>query len=209
MAPKLLLMDLDGVLVDYSQDARCRHLAQTAGVDAGTIRRALFGSGLEKRADRGEFGLGEYLDRLRRDWGIDLPQDDFIAARRHATRVRPDMLALCGALAGQVQLGIFSNNGHWLQQHAERIVPGLMPLFRTRFVCSGSLGHCKPDLLAYSHCLERLGFQARSCLFVDDRPENVDGARAAGLDAFIFENGSQCRAELARRGLPQGEPDAH
>lgn len=208
MAPKLLLLDLDDVLVDYSQERRCRSLAETAGVDAGAIRRAVFDSGLERRCDRGEFDLGEYMDRLRSEWGLDIPGDDFIHARRASTRVRPDMLALCENLFGSVQLGIFTNNGQWLQQHADRIVPELMPLFGTRFVSSGGLGACKPDPDAFLLCLQRLGFSAGSTLFIDDKVVNVEGARQAGLDAFLFENETQFAAALRTRGLDPGESDA-
>ena len=208
MPPKLLLLDLDDVLADYSRERRCRALAETAGVDAATIERAVFASGLEKRSDRGEFGLDDYMDRLRSDWGLDIPSADFIAARRAGTRVRRPLLDICQNLAGRVQFGIFINNGHWLAQHAERIVPELMPLFRTRFICSGSLGLCKPDPEAFLLCLQRLGFSPASTLFVDDRAGNVDGARQAGLDAFIYQDDNHFQQELANRGLTAGEPYA-
>jgi HAD superfamily hydrolase (TIGR01509 family) len=208
MPPKLLLLDLDDVLVDYSRPRRCRALAETAGVDEATIARAVFDSGLEKRSDRGEFGLDDYMDRLRSGWGLDIPSSDFIAARRSATRIRQPLLDICTALAGHVQFGIFSNNGHWLAQHAERIVPELMPLFRTRFICSGSLGLTKPDPEAYLLCLRRLGFSPASTLFVDDKTVNVQGARQAGLDAFVYQDDNHFQQELAERGLSTGEPHA-
>lgn len=204
-APKLLLLDLDDVLVDYSRERRCRALAASAGTSPEAIERAVFGSGLEKRSDRGEFGLDDYMDRLRSDWGLDIPGQDFIAARRAATRARPGMLRICQALAGQVQLGIFSNNGHWLHQHAERIVPELMPLFRTRLVCSGSIGLRKPDPAAFLLCLERLGFSAAATLYVDDKVANAEGARQAGLDAFVFESETQFVQQLRLRALDPGE----
>lgn len=208
MTPKLLLMDLDDVLVDYSHDRRCRALSETAGASPELIHRAVFESGLERRCDRGEFGLDDYMDRLRSEWGLDMPVDDFISARRIATRVRPKMLAVCESLAASVSLGIFTNNGHWLQQHADRIVPELMPLFGTRFVSSGGIGSAKPDPDAFLLCLRRLGFAAGSTLFVDDKAANVEGARQAGLDAFLFENETQFAAALRTRGLNPGEPDA-
>ena len=208
MAPKLLLLDLDDVLVDYSHDRRCRALAETAGVSPAQIHRAVFESGLEKRCDRGEFGLDEYMNRLRIDWGMDIPGEDFIAARYASTRVRPNMLAVCEALAARVSLGIFTNNGHWLQQHAERIVPELMPLFGTRFVSSGGLGLTKPDPDAFALCLQRLGFTAGSTLFVDDKASNVEGARQAGLDAFVFEDEPQFFNALRLRGLEPGATHA-
>jgi putative hydrolase of the HAD superfamily len=208
MPPKLLLLDLDDVLADYSRERRCRALAETAGVDTAMIERAVFASGLEKRSDRGEFGLDDYMDRLRSEWGLDIPSADFIAARRAGTRVRQPLLDICESLAGQVQFGIFSNNGHWLAQHAERIVPELMPLFRTRFICSGSIGRCKPDPEAFQLCLQRLGFSPASTLFVDDKAGNVDGARQAGLDAFVYQDDNHFQQELANRGLSTGETHA-
>jgi HAD superfamily hydrolase (TIGR01509 family) len=208
MPPKLLLLDLDDVLADYSRERRCRALAETAGVDTAMIERAVFASGLEKRSDRGEFGLDDYMDRLRSEWGLDIPSADFIAARRAGTRVRQPLLDICESLTGQVQFGIFSNNGHWLAQHAERIVPELMPVFRTRFICSGSLGRCKPDPEAFLLCLQRLGFSPASTLFVDDKAGNVDGARQAGLDAFVYQDDNHFQQELANRGLSTGETHA-
>ncbi|MBP7370403.1 MAG: HAD-IA family hydrolase [Arenimonas sp.] len=205
MAPKLLLLDLDDVLVDYNQEQRCRALAETAGVDPAFIHRAVFSSGLEKRCDRGEFEIDEYMNRLRIEWGLDIPVNDFIVARRASTRVRPAMIDLCTELAPEIRLGIFTNNGYWLQLYAERIVPELMPLFGTRFISSGSLGLTKPDPVAFACCVERLGFSASSTLFVDDKVENVEGARLAGLDAFVFENESQFVNELRIRGLTTGE----
>lgn len=208
MPPKLLLLDLDDVLADYSRERRCRALAETAGVDADLIQNAVFASGLEKRSDRGEFGLEDYMDRLRSEWGLDIPSADFIAARRAGTRVRQPLLDICRDLAGRVQFGIFSNNGHWLAQHAERIVPELMPLFRTRFICSGSLGVAKPDPEAFLLCLQRLGFSPASTLFVDDKADNVEGARKAGLDAFVYRDDNHFQQQLAERGLGTGEPHA-
>lgn len=205
MAPKLLLLDLDDVLVDYNQERRCRALAETAGVDPAFIHRAVFLSGLEKRCDRGEFEIDEYMNRLRIEWGLDIPVNDFIAARRASTRIRPKMLDICEELAPKTPMGIFTNNGYWLQLNAERIVPELMPLFGTRFISSGSLGFTKPDPVAFACCIERLGFSASATLFVDDKVANVEGARLAGLGAFVFENENQFVNELRKHGLTTGE----
>ena len=206
--PRLLLFDLDGVLADYRRDVRCRHLAEFLGVAEPEVNRALFGSGLEARSDRGDLDLPDYLDELRFQFGWNLPLGDFIAARRAATRTRPNMLALCERLSTQSALAIFSNNGAWFGEHAMRVVPELVPLFGRRLVCSGSIGACKPAPEAFAGCLRRLGFNPASTLFVDDLPENIEGAVQVGLDAVLFQSHSSLCAALRARDLDPGDDHA-
>ena len=207
--PKLLLLDLDDVMVDYSHSMRCRALAEITGATEQYIHDAVFGSALEKRSDLGEFDLDTYMDLLRSEWGLSIPGDAFIAARKQATRVRPGMLKICEQVSDQIQLGIFSNNPHWLYQNITQIVPELAPLFRQRFVCSGSIGTAKPDEFAFLKCVQRLGFSPYSTLFVDDKMRNVEGAKLAGLDAFVFENEEQFVSELKKRDLTLGALNAY
>ena len=195
--PKLLLFDLDGVLARYERDLRCRQLAAAAGADEEDVRAALFGrGGLEMRSDRGEIDLPQYLDLLREQYGWNLTDDDFLAARRGATRVDAVMLRLCEALAPQAALAIFTNNGAWFGDAARRIVPELSPLFGRRLVCSGSLGLLKPAPEAYVACLQGLGFNAMSTLCIDDREENVAGAAEAGLAGLVFADPATLRTAL-------------
>jgi HAD superfamily hydrolase (TIGR01509 family) len=209
--PKLLLFDLDGVLVRYERTLRCRQLAAAIGADEDEVTQALFGrNGLELRSDKGEIDLPQYLDLLREQYGWNVTDDDFLGARRASTRTDPAMLSLCEALAPQAALAIFTNNGAWFCDAARRIVPELSPLFGRRLVCSGSLGLLKPAPEAFVACLQRLGFNAMSTLLVDDREENVAGALAAGLEAVHFEGVDTLRQALRAFDfdLDLGEDDA-
>jgi putative hydrolase of the HAD superfamily len=193
------------VLAQYDRHARCAHLAQVAGVAPDEMHEALFGQlELELRSDQGEFDLPGLLEALHRHRGWRIAPADFLEARRQSTRVEPDMLSLCQALAAEVELAMFTNNGRWLAEHAEAIVPDLVPLFGGRMVCAGHLRVCKPEPEAYRACLERLAAQAAETLFIDDRADNVEGARLAGLDALLFENLTTLRAQLIHHGFLGG-----
>jgi putative hydrolase of the HAD superfamily len=50
-------------------------------------------------------------------------------------------------------------------------------------VFSCSVGVAKPDPRIYRIAAERLGVEPGECLFVDDQPAFVEGARTAGMDA--------------------------
>ena len=199
--PKLVLFDFDEVLVDYRRDVRCAHIAEAVGARSEEVRRALFRSGLENRCDRGELELPDYLEALRRQYGLMVPQDVFIAARQAATRARPEMLTLCEQVHPQAAIGVFTNNGRWLGQHLAKVAPAVSALFARRTVTSGQLRAAKPEPKAFLSCLQALGFSPASTLFIDDRPENVEGARAIGIDAVLFESPNQVAEVLRARGF--------
>jgi putative hydrolase of the HAD superfamily len=203
--PRLLLFDLDGVLAEYDRPARCAALARAAGghTKIEEIAQPLFGAeGLEHASDRGEIGLRGVLDGLRERHGWSVDAASFIHARQVATRARPAMLALCGELAGQASLGVFTNNGDWVAAHIAEIVPELPALFGEAIVCSGQMRQLKPDPAAFRTCLARLGSPgAAQVLFVDDNAGNVEGARVAGLDALLFTDTIALRGALRARGF--------
>ena len=45
----------------------------------------------------------------------------------------------------------------------------------------------KPDRAIYEYLLNTYSLKAEECVFVDDRPKNVEAARALGMKGIIFE----------------------
>lgn len=76
--------------------------------------------------------------------------------------------------------------------------------FLNRFrgiVVSGELGMMKPDARIFRHLTQTHALEPSDCLFIDDSPKNVDGARAAGLHAVRFTGPDELRAALRDHGL--------
>jgi len=59
----------------------------------------------------------------------------------------------------------------------------------------------KPDPGIYREALRRSGLPAEACVFIDDRPGNVEGAKRVGMHAFQFQSPAQCAADLSRLGV--------
>jgi len=55
-------------------------------------------------------------------------------------------------------------------------------------VVSAEVKLLKPDRVIYEYLLNKYGLKADECLFIDDRKENVEAARALGMSAHLFEN---------------------
>ena len=47
----------------------------------------------------------------------------------------------------------------------------------------------KPQKEMYGHLFERFGLIPEECFFIDDVQENIEGARACGMDGYCFADG--------------------
>ena len=65
-------------------------------------------------------------------------------------------------------------------------------------VYSHEVGLSKPDPAVYALTADRLGVRGREIVFLDDVPENVDAARAAGWHAVLHEDTGRSIAEIER-----------
>ena len=70
-------------------------------------------------------------------------------------------------------------------------------------VLSGDVGLLKPDPRIYRLLIERTGLDPARSLFVDDRLENVEGARSVGLLGHQFTDAEKLRQALRASGFPR------
>jgi len=68
-------------------------------------------------------------------------------------------------------------------------------------VVSGEERLVKPDPAIYALAQKRFGLAGPDAIFIDDRLDNVEAARAAGMLAHHFTGAEGLRAELAALGL--------
>ena len=77
------------------------------------------------------------------------------------------------------------------------------PFFRhfMDIVVSGDERLLKPDPAIYHICLERNGLVAQDCIFIDDVPKNVEGAKAVGIHGIRFETPEKLAGDLKDLGF--------
>jgi 2-haloacid dehalogenase len=68
-------------------------------------------------------------------------------------------------------------------------------------VVSGRLKIKKPDPRIFAHLVAEHRLTAAETVFIDDAPKNVDGAKAAGLQALHFTTPERLAADLRRLGV--------
>ena len=66
---------------------------------------------------------------------------------------------------------------------------------------SYELGCLKPEPSIYRIAIDRAGVLPEEIFFADDRPENVEAARQAGIVATCFQSERQLKLALGRAGV--------
>jgi len=177
-----LLLDFDGVLVNYARHLRVRHLADACGRTPAQLHAALFDSGLERQFDLG-LDSATYLQQLSAALGVPISIAQWQQARIAASPPQAGVVERVERIARTLPIAILTNNGTLMAQTIPRILPTLAPMLEGRILCSGELGGRKPDPAVFLNAVERLDARPTRTLFVDDLFVNVRGARLAGLHA--------------------------
>lgn len=73
-------------------------------------------------------------------------------------------------------------------------------------VWSYQLRIVKPDPAIYRYTLAQLGTRPEETLFLDDKQENIEAARALGIQAILFSGVERLRADLIALGLEDTFP---
>ena len=154
--------------------------------------------------DEGKLTGLAFWQKLVRDAGLALGPEKIeelnqLDARMWTTE-NPAMLAWQLQLKERgLKTAILSNIGDSVVESIEREFNWLH-----RFdvlVWSYQFGIAKPDPAIYRHTLDELGTTSEETLFIDDRRENVEAARALGMPAIQYSSVERLRADLIAAGL--------
>ena len=114
------------------------------------------------------------------------------------------MIALMASLRAEgYRMALLTNNVREWDQRWRAMAP-VDDIFEV-VVDSAFVGVRKPDPEIYELCCARLGVDAGECLFVDDRKDNCEGARAVGMRAVRYVDFEQAAGEI--RAALNGAPD--
>jgi 2-haloacid dehalogenase len=199
-----VVFDLGGVLIDWNP----RHLYRKLFDDEAameTFLTTVCTMDWNDRLDRGQ-PFAEGVAQL----AAEFPDHRELIEAYHARWIEmvagpiDDAVAVAGELhEGGVPLYALSN---WSYETFDLVRDRFSFLkWFTGILLSGEIGITKPDRRIFDELCHRFGLVPEDTLFVDDNPPNVDGARAAGLQAVRFEAATTLRGQLFRLGLlPKG-----
>ena len=122
-------------------------------------------------------------DEIKREW------EDLVIPN-------PDTVALIRELKTRYRVALLSNAmSGYLRYALDKC--GIADLFDFVIV-SAEVKLVKPDPAIFELALERAGVVAKDALMIDDVEKNLDGAKAVGIDGYLFRSAAGLRDYLAR-----------
>lgn len=200
-AIEVLLFDLGGVVVDIDFGRCFDRWALHAGCDPEALAARFSFDAAYEAHERGELPIDDYLASLRRTLDLDLTDDQLLSGWNDIYLGVSDGIGpLLAAASEAFPLHAFTNSNPthqaiWAPRFAE-----VLQVFRSTFV-SSEIGHRKPDRAAFEHVASAIGVTPGRILFFDDSPENVVGARTAGMHAVHVNSTDSVRTALAGLGV--------
>ena len=194
---KNVIFDIGNVLVDF----RWRVLMEELGLPAETqaiFAKTVFGSRWWGELDHGIYEEAEILAHFREDNKEHLDEFDLVWDNR-GRLVEP----YAYAVAWIEQLKASGLKVYLLSNYPRDVFTlhmecGCFP-FLDRVdgrVVAGFVKMVKPNADIYEYLLSEYGLAAGECVFVDDREENVETARALGMKGIVFQGYEQACCEL-------------
>jgi putative hydrolase of the HAD superfamily len=204
---RAVIFDFGGVLCFHPTREQAAEVAAACGLSVPEFLQAFWAN--RHPYDAGKIDPQEYWRSVARATGRTF--DDGLVAElvRLETglwnRYDDRVLAWAAQLRAQgLRLGLLSNLPAPLGQHLRETRTLLYRFDHVTF--SFELGVVKPQPAIYEDATRGLGVAPGEALFLDDRPENVEGARAVGLHAELFVSWEKFEQDtLARYRLPAPE----
>jgi putative hydrolase of the HAD superfamily len=196
----VLFWDLGGVVLSNGWDEHVRaDAARRFSLDAADFEQRHHQAAGE--FETGRITLDAYLDRTvffrERNFSRDSFKEFIFAQSSEKTETR----VLLDELTATRRYFLAALNNESAELNAYRI--GRFNLLRnfSAFFTSCYLRALKPDPLIYKLALEITQRAPQECIFIDDRPENLEPAKALGMCAIRFESAGQLRTSLAEAGI--------
>lgn len=194
-----VIFDLGNVLLlfdwDIAADRLCAHTGRTRRELDDYIVTTPFVSQL----CIGELSRERFFEIIARDLAFEGDYNEFFLIWSEIFTPNEPMIHLAAALKGRQRRFVLSNTNAIHMDYVFAHYPFIHDF--DGLVLSHEVGLMKPDARIFRLTLDKFGLAPQRTVFIDDILANVDGARAAGLQAIHYQSAEQVRQELTNLGV--------
>lgn len=201
MTPDFFYFDMGNVLLAFDYDVAAAKMSAVCGAPAEVCRRLGYEGELYLQMETGELSPQAFHARFSTATGTTSDPQALLHARSDMFSLIVPTARIVTQLKGvRRRTGLLSNTSPDHFDFCRERFGIIRELFDV-YVLSYEVGVMKPQPQIYEAAIEKAGVPAEQIFYVDDRAENVDGARRLGIDAVLFTDADQLLADLRSRGV--------
>ena len=197
---RTLIFDFGNVVGFFDHWQVTRRLAAHGEVAAEELHAFLFGGPLEDDYEAGRISSAEFLRHVREKARLRCSEEVLVTSYTDIFWPNPDVCGLLPRLKTRYRILLASNTSELHSRQFQRQFAEALQSF-DGLVLSHEIGARKPGAAFFEHCLRRAGGGAAECVFIDDLPANVAGARACGLHGIVYAGIEGLCRDLAALGI--------
>lgn len=195
-----LILDFGRVIGYFDHGRTARRLAPHSRFSEAQIIDYLYPDDLEDAYEKGLVDSGHIVETLRREFDLRCSDQEIREAVADIFWPNEELCALIPRWKSKYRLVLGSNTNELHASHFRRQFGEVLGHF-DGMILSHEIGVRKPQSRFFERCVEKAGCAPGSCLFIDDLSSNVAGARAAGLQALLYQDLPTLVAELRQLGI--------
>jgi putative hydrolase of the HAD superfamily len=151
--------------------------------------------------EKGQATLEEYLNRVVFYRSRHFTREEFKAFMCEQSQPFPESLAVLESVAAAGQYLLVALNNESLELNDYRIERFRLSDYFDVFLSSCFLGVRKPHRQIFQLALSITYRDPDECVFIDDRPLNLECAKELGMQTIQYQNPAQLQDELRRIGV--------
>ncbi len=197
---KTIIFDIGKVIVPFDADRFLTRLEEFGKLKKEAIRELVYASEELKLCETGKISSRDFYEIVRENLGLELSYLKFRAT--WCTIFDPETILpdeLIANLAKKYRLIVLSDT---CEIHFKFLKKNY-PIFRhfDDFILSYKVGTMKPSREIYEIAVKKAKCEPHECFFVDDKLDNVEGAKEFGIEAAQFLSAKQFKDELKMRKI--------
>ncbi|MBU9820814.1 glucose-1-phosphatase [Rahnella sp. BCC 1045] len=185
----LYIFDMGNVIIDIDFKRVLGVWSHLSGTPLATLMERFSMGEVFQKHERGEISDEQFAADLCHEMGIALSFEQFSAGWQAIfVGLRPEVITVFKKLREEGHRVVVLSNTNRLHldfwpQHYPEIEANTDAMY-----LSQNLGMRKPEPEIFQHVIEKEGLSASQAVFFDDVAENIEAARAAGIEAVWVED---------------------
>ena len=197
---KCVISDLGKVILFFDNRIFFRKMAEYCPYSARDIaERIHWHRDMIRSFDTGRLEPEDFYREVAHKFEAKIGQDAFFRIYNDVFSLNPPVLDILRRLKTRYKRILLSNTDVERFGFIKKKFPEIF-LFDD-YVLSYEVGYMKPHPEIYLEALKRARLRAAECVFLDDLPENIEGAQKLGMNAVLYEPQNDLEVRLKQMNV--------